>query len=97
MSGTVIMLIVSLVVWMVMCGWCGYGLKFVRFLGVLLAGLALYMAWLVTAMEVALTEPNAVMALTATVLYGVCAFGAGYLTGRVVRQFRASRVERGGV
>ena len=97
MSGTVIMLIVSLAVWMVMCGWCGYGLKFVRFLGVLFAGLALYMAWLVTAMEVSLLEPNAVMALTATVMYGVCAFGAGYLAGRVMRQFRASRVEREGV
>ena len=97
MSGTVTMLIASLIVWMVMCGWCGYSLRFMRFLGVLLAGLALYVVWLITAMEVSPFEPNAVMALTATVLYGVCAFGAGYLTGRMVRQFRASRVERGQV
>jgi hypothetical protein len=97
MSSTVILLIASLVLWMVMCAWCGFGLKFMRFLGVLCAGLGLYVVWLVVAMGISPFDPNAVMALMATVLYGACSFGAGYLTGRIVRQFRASRVERGGV
>lgn len=97
MSGTLMMLIVALAVWMSMCAWCGFSLRIVRFLGVLVSGLTLYLVWLVTALEVSPLEPHAVMALTATVIYGACAFGAGYLAGRVVRQFRSSRVEGEGV
>jgi hypothetical protein len=33
------------------------------------------------------------MAQAALVLYGLCAFGFGWLAGRLVRQFRASRVD----
>ena len=93
MSGTIILLIVALSVWMGLCAWCGYQLRFVRFIAVLVVGLGLYLLWMMAVLNAKPLEPSAVMALTAAVLFAVCAFGCGYLAGRIVRQFRDSRVE----
>ena len=91
MSGVVMILIAVLAVWMLACAWCGFYVRFLRFLAVLIAGLALNMVWMMTALDAKPFEPNAIMALAAAVLYAVSAFGGGYLVGRMVRQFRQSR------
>jgi uncharacterized membrane protein YqjE len=93
MNAEVILLMIALIFWMGICAWCGYGLRVMRFLAVLVAGFALYTLWILVVFNATPLEPNALMALVALLLYGVGAFGCGYLVGRLVRQFRASRVE----
>jgi hypothetical protein len=93
MTVTIVTLVLVLAVWMLACGWCGYRMRFMAFLGVLLSGLALNMAWLVFGLKARPFEPHAVMAETSVLMYGLTAFGVGWLAGRLVRQWRESRVE----
>ena len=90
MSSAVIGLIATLTVWMGLCAWCGYQFRFIRFLAVLIAGLGVYMLWMMAVLNAKPLEPSAIMALSAAVLFGASAFGCGYLAGRLARQFRAA-------
>ncbi len=94
MTGTITFLIAVLAVWMLACAWCGFRARFVLFLGVLIFGLALDAGWIVFGLHTQLLDPHAMMAQAAVALYGICAFGAGWLAGRIVRQWRDSRVNR---
>jgi hypothetical protein len=93
MNLTVAGLIGALGVWMLGCAYQGYRARFVGFLGVLLVGLALNTLWMALHLNAHPLELNAIVAQIALMLYGVCAFGFGWLAGRLVRQLRASRVD----
>lgn len=93
MTTTIAALIAALAVWMLACGYQGYRARLLGFLGVLILGMALNMLWMALHLNATPLEGNALMAQAALMLYGLCAFGFGWLAGRVVRQFRASRVD----
>ncbi|QFT60359.1 hypothetical protein FIU94_16135 [Sulfitobacter sp. THAF37] len=93
MTGTVVILVAILGAWMLACAIQGYRVRPMGFVGVLLVGLALNMLWMALHLDARPLEGHALMAQAALTLYGLCAFGAGWLVGRVVRQFRASRVD----
>lgn len=93
MSITVTTLLVVLAVWMLICGWCGYRKRVFAFMGVLSVGLALNMAWMIFGLSARPFEAHALMAEVSALLYGLGAFGVGWLLGSLVRQFQASRVE----
>lgn len=93
MSGLVATLIGVLLVWMAACAWCGFGGRFKIFAGVLLGGLVLNQLWLMIGLKASFLEPNLIFAQFSAFLYGIFAFGCGWLAGRVARQFRASRIE----
>ncbi|MDD9721232.1 hypothetical protein PVW51_11020 [Sulfitobacter sp. PR48] len=93
MSPTIMALIAVLAVWMLACAFQGYRARLLGFLGVLILGMALNMLWMALHLNATPLEGNALMAQAALVLYGLCAFGFGWLAGRLVRQFRASRVD----
>ncbi|OAN73634.1 hypothetical protein A8B82_19155 [Sulfitobacter sp. EhC04] len=93
MTTTIAALIAALAVWMLACGYQGYRARLAGFLGVLILGMALNMLWMALHLNATPLEGNALMAQAALMLYGLCAFGFGWLAGRVVRQFRASRVD----
>ena len=95
MTPTVLVLAGILVLWMSICVWCGFTRRFRTFAVVLLAGLALNFAWMVLGLGAHLLERHALMAQAAVVLYGLCAMAAGWLAGRLVRHWRATRVEEG--
>lgn len=97
MNWLLILLVTVLVIWMLLCARCGYHLRLIRFLGVLIGGLALNMGWMVFALKAHPFEPNALVAQASAVLYAITAFGSGWLVGRLVRQWRASGVETHGV
>ncbi|KIN61492.1 hypothetical protein Z945_2484 [Sulfitobacter noctilucae] len=81
-----------LVVWMLACAACGFTRRYLRFLSVLLAGLALNLSWMVFGLQAHPFEVNVLMALTAALIYGVCAFFIGGFAGRIARAWRDSRV-----
>ncbi len=93
MTTTVTILVTVLALWMLICGWCGYGKRFGTFVLVLLAGLALNAVWMAFGLGAHPFEPHALMAQFSAALYGLCAFGCGWLAGRVARQWQDSRVE----
>lgn len=93
MTPTIAILIATLAVWMLACAYQGYRARFWGFAGVLVLGMALNMLWMAVHLNATPLEGNALMAQAALVLYGLCAVGFGWLAGRVVRQFRASRVD----
>ncbi|APE43057.1 hypothetical protein BOO69_06220 [Sulfitobacter alexandrii] len=93
MTGTIAVLVAILAAWMLACAVQGYRVRLLGFAGVLVLGLALNMLWMTLHLDARPLEGNALIAQAALTLYGLCAFGAGWLVGRVVRQFRASRVD----
>ncbi|MGJ5618556.1 hypothetical protein [Sulfitobacter sp. MF3-043] len=93
MSMTVTTMLALLAVWMLVCAWCGYRIRVIAFLGLLLLGIGLNMAWIVFGLKAAPFEAHALMAQAALAMYGIGTFGIGFLVGRLARQFRASRVE----
>ena len=86
-------LIGVLICWMAVCAWCGYRRRFALFAAVLLCGLALNAGWMVLGLDADPFEPHLVMALFAMALYGLVAFGCGWLASRVVSHWRASHVD----
>ena len=62
-----------------------------------MAGLALNMAWMMIGLNARLLEINALIAQASAALYACAAFGCGWLAGRIMREWRASRVDSGGV
>lgn len=97
MSGLILLLMALLVIWMMACAYYGYKARFLAFLAVLCAGLAINVVWMVFGLNARLTEPHLLIALASVVVYAFCAFGCGWLTGRLVRQWRASVVDSRGV
>jgi hypothetical protein len=93
MSPVVWMLVAVLAVWMLACAWCGYARRFVLFIVVLCSGIALNSVWMMTALDANPVRGHALTAHLATLLYALTAVGAGWLLGRLVRQFRATQVE----
>ncbi|MGJ8625539.1 MAG: hypothetical protein ACSHXB_01155 [Sulfitobacter sp.] len=92
MSMTVTTLVAILAVWMMVCGWCGYRRRGFAFLIVLIVGLGLNMAWMVFGLSARPFEAHAMMAEMSALMYGLGAFGVGWLLGRLARQFQVSRV-----
>ena len=97
MNMLVLILISLLIFWMLACAYCGYHLRILRFFAVLMAGLALNMAWMMIGLNARLFEINALIAQASAALYACAAFGCGWLAGRIMREWRASRVDSGGV
>ena len=95
MSMTVTSMIALLGVWMLAIGWTGYHKRFGRFMALLLVGLGVNMLWIVVGLKAHPLEANALLAEVAVLLYGIFAFGIGWLGGRLARQFQASRVNDG--
>lgn len=93
MNMTVLTLMAVLAVWMVICGWCGYRKRVFAFLAVMVLGLALNMAWMIIGLNARPFEAHALMAEMSVLMYGIGAFGVGWMIGRLVRQFRKTRVE----
>ena len=97
MNMLVLILVSLLIFWMLACAYCGYHLRILRFFAVLMAGLALNMAWMMIGLNARLLEINALIAQASAALYACAAFGCGWLAGRIMREWRASRVDSGGV
>ncbi len=94
MTPTLALLIVVLAIWMLAAAWCGYGKRFLGFLMVLLVGLSLNSGWLVWGLGARLFENPVIMAQSAATGYALCAFGVGWLVGRVARELQATRVDK---
>ncbi len=93
MSITIVTLISVLAVLMLVCGWCGYRVRIFAFLCTLVLGFALNTVWMVFGLNAQPFEAHALMAQMSLFLYGLGAFGVGFLGGRLARAFQASRVE----
>ncbi len=94
MTPTLALLVAVLVVWMLVSAWCGYGKRFARFALVLVVGLALNWGWMIWGIGAKPFERPVLFAQIAVIGYAICAFGAGWLVGRLVRQLRSSRVDK---
>lgn len=93
MTLIIALLVAALAAWMLACGYQGYRARFAGFFGVLAIGVGVNMVWMAVHFNAPPLDPNALIAQGALTLYGLCAFGFGWLAGRLVRQFRASRVD----
>ncbi len=93
MTVTIATLLAALAVWMLICGWCGFRKRFLMFFAVLLLGLALNLIWMVVGLNAQPFGPNALIAELSATLYALGAFGSGWLIGRLVREFQASRID----
>ena len=92
MNAVVVALLAGLGLWMLACAWCGFKRRFIGFLTVLVTGLTLNMIWLAYGLGVKPFEGHAMMAQVAALLFALCGFGAGWMAGRLNRQFRSSQV-----
>lgn len=86
-------LVAGLVVWMFGCAYAGYHKRFGLFVIVALTGMALNGLWMYLGLQASPLSSPAIMAQAAAAIYGVGALGVGWLTGRVVRGFRDSKVD----
>ena len=93
MNGLAVILVTILAVWMLVCIRCGMRRRWRLFLAVLAVGLALNMAWMMIGLDARWLEPHAIMAQAAVALYGLSAFGLGWLVGRIRRAWRESAVQ----
>jgi hypothetical protein len=86
-------LVAVLTAWMLICGWCGFRRRFFGFLATLLVGLAMNMAWMIIGLNSHPFDAHALMAQMSVLMYGIGAFGVGWMAGRLVLQFRKTRVD----
>ncbi|MFD2738531.1 hypothetical protein ACFSUD_03015 [Sulfitobacter aestuarii] len=93
MSLLLVLLVGILLLWLLACGWAGYRLRPLALIAILCGGLALNSAWMVFGLDAHPLERHALTAHAAAILYAFSAFGIGYLIGRVMRHWRADRVE----
>lgn len=93
MSGTLFALVSALVLWMTLCGLCGFFRRYGRFFAVLVLGWGLNTLWMVLGLGAHPLEVNALVAQTALTTYGLVAFGLGWLVGRLRRRFQDSAVD----
>lgn len=89
----VYLLVAGLAVWMVGCALAGYHKRFGLFALVACVGLALNGIWMYLGLQASPLSPPALMAQIAVAIYALGAVGVGWLIGRVVREFRNSRVD----
>ena len=85
-------MLVALIVWMLLCAWCGYRARLSWFVAALLAGLALTIVWVAMVLGAGPLEANALMGYASALLYALAAFGSGWIVGRFVRGWQASRI-----
>ena len=97
MNMLVLILVSVLILWMLAGAYCGYYVRIVRFFAVLIAGLAMNMGWMMIGLNAHPLEVNALIAQASAALYACAAFGCGWLAGRIMREWHASRVDSGGV
>ena len=93
MTPVVMALIIVLCFWMALCAVCGFRRRLLLFVGLLLTGLTVNQVWMMVWLNAKLLEPNALMAQAALSMYGVCAFGFGWLASRVARAWADSKVD----
>lgn len=89
----VYLLIAGLAVWMFGCAYAGYHKRFVLFALVAFVGMGLNGIWMYLGLHASPLSPPALMAQIAAPMYAIGALGVGWLIGRVVREFRNSRVD----
>ena len=92
MNFLAVTLVAILAIWMFVCIWCGMKQRHRSFLVVLIVGLGMNLAWMMIGLDARATEPHALVAQAAITLYGLSAFGLGWLAGRVRRAWRESAV-----
>ncbi|KEJ89358.1 hypothetical protein DSW25_10125 [Sulfitobacter donghicola DSW-25 = KCTC 12864 = JCM 14565] len=88
-----IVLLTGLALWMFGCAYSGYHRRFVLFFIVLLTGMTLNTIWMVLGLDAKPFSPPAMTAHLAALMYGIAAFGMGWIIGRIVDGIRESRVE----
>jgi len=88
------LLVSGLVLWMFGCGYAGYHKRFGLFFAICLTGMVLNTCWMVFGLDARPFSNPAKAAHLAALLYAISALGFGWFAGRVVRSFRASRVEK---
>ena len=93
MTPLVYALIVALGFWMAICAGCGFRRRVLLFVGALLTGLTINQLWMMAGLNAKFFEPHALMAQAAVVMYGLCAFGSGWLVSRVSQAWAESRVD----
>ena len=97
MTATEIILVLCLALWMGACAYCGYQRRFLGFLAVLLAGLAVNMAWLMQGLSAHPFDVHALVMDAALTIFAVCAFAAGLYAHRVRRVWQETKVDDPGV
>lgn len=93
MTPLVMALIIALCFWMALCAICGFRRRVMLFFGLLLTGLTINQIWMMVGLNAKLLEPHALMAQAALVMYGLCAFGVGWLASRVAQAWAESKVD----
>ncbi|NNE52690.1 MAG: hypothetical protein HKN30_09840 [Sulfitobacter sp.] len=97
MSLPLFILILALIIWVLACAYAGFALRFRLFAVALLSGLCLNYLWMLLGLGAEAFEFNVMVAQASLTLYGLCAFAIGWFLGRLVRQWRESQVDSGGV
>jgi 4-amino-4-deoxy-L-arabinose transferase-like glycosyltransferase len=86
-------LLAVLAVWLLVCIYTGFRLRFMLFVCVLLIGLGLNALWMMTALEARPLERSALVAQASLLVYGLCAFGVGFLARRIRRTWKQGEVD----
>ena len=93
MSGLVAGLVAVLVLWMIACGICGARRNFKQFAAALIVGLTINMVWMMIRLNAHPLEDHALMAQASVTLCALCAFGFGWIAGRILDAWRQSTIE----
>ncbi|MEM6304155.1 MAG: hypothetical protein AAF744_05505 [Pseudomonadota bacterium] len=93
MSPVVYALIIALCFWMALCAVCGFRRRFLLFLGTVITGLTINQIWMMAGLQANFLEPHALMAQMALIMYGLSAFGAGWLVSRITQAWADSRID----
>lgn len=89
----VFLMIAGLALWMFGCGYAGYHKRFFLFFIIAVVGITLNTVWMVFGLDARPFSPPAMTAHLAAIMYAISALGFGWLAGRLVRSFRASKVD----
>lgn len=89
----VFVLVAGLALWMFGCAYAGYHKRFGLFLIIVGVGMSLNTLWMVLGLDATPFSRPAMTAHLAAILYAVSALGFGWLTGRLARSFRSSKVD----
>lgn len=88
------LMVAGLFFWMLGCGYAGYHKRFILFFLIAIIGITLNTVWMVYGLNAHPFSPPAMTAHLAAVMYAISALGFGWLVGRLVRSFRASRTDK---
>ncbi|MGR3547218.1 MAG: hypothetical protein ACU0DX_08805 [Roseovarius sp.] len=93
LTPTLVALLSVFAVWMIACIWTGFRARVLWFFLVLAIGLALNATWMVFGLDARVFEPHALLAQLSVLFYAVGGFELGWLSGRVAKRWRESRVD----